>query len=156
MNWKVATFKITDDQFRKFTRYLPAPNDCVINLLEFLNLVDQRDAGIMRIFVGKKGVDPIDLLAIFDFLYSSNQWRFQDYTSFDGMIAVVDQIQHGHVGFCGVKWKNGGGHVMMMGRTLDNRVWLIDPQMELICSVRDKCFMDYFDNVEVFYSLQYK
>lgn len=156
MNWKITNFRITDRQFATFTRHLPAPNDCVINLLEFLQLVTPHDAAIMRIFVGQTGVDMDAILAIFKFLFPNYEWRFQGVQDWNGVIDVVSNIEPGHVNFSGVQWKNGARHVMMMGRTLDNKVWLIDPQIQLVCSVRDKCFREYFEQVDVFFSLQNK
>lgn len=132
MNLEPLMIPISDENIAAFTRMSPNPTDCVINAMEILGILDARSAGIARILVNEKGVSPDDILAIFNLINPNlHQWTvIQHQTSLE---ELARNLQPGFAYFCGLVFfevsAGIGGHVVVLAKSADQSVWILDPQL---------------------------
>jgi len=133
--WNVAYFPLTDQTLEQFIRKLPHGMDCVVNALQLLDLVDNKLAAFLRIITRQRGIYSDEIEGIFRVNYPDKEWRFQGYPlqnihDWEYLYFLVNNIPPKHVVFAGVKWPEERYHVIIIGRSQDGRIVLIDPQVE--------------------------
>jgi len=130
--WKVHYFPISDRDLNNFRRNFPAPEDCVINAIELLGLVSPRDAALMRILVGKRGVETYQIEDIFRWIYPDYGWRFHriavTHPNKNRILNHLQSIPPSSVVFAGIEWTRGGNHVILLGRQRNGELVALDPQ----------------------------
>lgn len=147
---EVKEFPITDEAFTKFRRSRPKPNDCVINALELLGILDANSADISRIFVGDNVVSQDQIEKVFETVFKDKKWHYQN-TDVKALEAYVrDSLKPGHVIFCGVeRHQDAAGHAFLIGKKVDGNVVMIDPQAsDIFCDLsHEDCFTQMNINV---------
>ncbi len=73
---EIKEFTISDESLTRFRRSHPKPNDCVINALEILGILETHSADITRIFVGDDGLLQHQIEKVFEITYPGKKWDF--------------------------------------------------------------------------------
>lgn len=130
----LRTFAINDNNLTRFERDFPSEQDCVVNALQLVDCIDRKVAAILRLLVGKVGLDQKQIEQIFEMMNNGDyEYMFQEYRfTCDEIKHVFDTyLKPGHVMLMGVEYaKTGFKHVTVVGRHLDNTLVLIDPQLQ--------------------------
>jgi len=139
---EVKEFPITDEVFSKFRRSRPKPNDCVINALELLGILDANSADISRIFIGDKVVLQDQIEKVFETVFKDKKWHFQNIDVNALEAYLRDSLKPGHVVFCGKVRYQGPGHAFLIWKKHDGNIIMVDPQMtNIFCDLSHKdCF----------------
>lgn len=141
MTFTISTFQISDENLSKFKRFVRKPNDCVINALQTLHIIDQRTADLLRIAAGDAGLLREQIQELFSYLYDLYQWRFVRYTNLNTLVDYcTKELPPSRVIFCGYASK-ADGHVFLIGKDNYRRIVYIDIAHNVVCdlSTRD-CF----------------
>ncbi len=113
-----------------FKRKMARPDDCVINALELLGILNPITADMMRIVMQPGGVDTNNIQKLFTLIDATNIWRFQPYLLVDTFIDRVNLLKAGEILFCGYdNSTTAQGHVFLIGRMENGELYLIDPQI---------------------------
>ena len=165
MTFKPAEFKMSDAQIHSFRRWVKKPMDCVINALELIGALDDRNADLMRIAAGDTGLQKDQIENIFSYLFPSNKWDFFGYSDIKKLEHFAMNImQPGHVIFCGYYGHNASvnaqiGHVFLIGKDHAGQIKYMDPQIGnggTICNLvgNDTCY-GYIKDKSQYFILQY-
>ena len=126
---------MSDAQITSFRRWVKKPMDCVINALELIGALDGRNADLMRIASGDKGLQKDQIEHVFTYLFPSNKWDFFGYSDIKKLEHyTLNIMQPGHVIFCGYYGHNASvnaqiGHVFLIGKDSSGIVKYMDPQI---------------------------
>lgn len=130
----VTTFKISDKNFKEFFRRQKRDKDCVIQVMNFLNLISEEIATVISILVGDVGIMRWQLVEIFSITNPNYLWVFRAFNKGQQgetkFISALDNISPGFCSIVGIDWIGGGAHVFIIGRTLDGNLQIIDPQIQ--------------------------
>jgi hypothetical protein len=156
---KIAQFRIHNDNVTSFKRLIKKDNDCVINALQLLNILDARSADIARIFVGDIGVNGKKIEQVFNLVQKSHIWAFKMATKslreFSSFCNTVLKPQHAI--FCGYRSQRNSRHVFIIARDLNKNLYYIDAQVNEICNLNknEKC-RNYLKNKKEYWVLRGK
>jgi hypothetical protein len=158
--WKVKAFEMQTKWFQEFKRHLPHPTDCVIDVMEFLKIITPRDAAIMRAMTtNRDGITQESIVTIFQYLYSRYEWRFQGYYSTTKLTDLFINLPRGSAAFGGFIYTINGqtnNHAVIYAKTIDDKLWLLDPQQSFVCEVGSSICNEYFSHVIGYYALEYR
>jgi len=163
----ISQFEISDDNIKRFSRNVNSPYDCVINALQIMGFIDKVTSNILRISdIGDKfGFNKIQIEKIFILLKGTN-FDFIAINNFNDFSQTVEQnLLPGHVIFAGyMEIINKGElnekgesdekifqHVFLIGRYLNGKIVLMDPQLQALCDI-NKC-QDLIRNKDEYYIL---
>lgn len=121
----VSLFKMTDEQLFSFNRRFRTPNDCVINALQLIGMVDDFTGNLLRItMTGQIGSTStqIELIFILKFKYNFHFTKIGNIHTFSDYL--IQYVPPGHVVFAGYS-----GHVFLAGKDISGRPLYIDPQI---------------------------
>jgi len=151
MPYTIAQFFISDENLLQFRRWVKKPQDCVLNALEILGVLQATPADLMRIAVGDHGLNATQIEEIFTYVYPPHRWRFVRYTNIHTLEQFAYQgLQSSHVVFCGYQ-KNGFKHVFLIGKTNTGHILYIDPQINEFCPLENApCYQHIRDAQEYF------
>jgi hypothetical protein len=153
MNFSVSEFKISDENLMKFFKLVDKPNDCVINALQIIGILDRLNADLMRVAVGDIGLIDTQIKDIFKVVVPSKQWRFLRYTNVKDLAEFTSlYMKPGHVIFCGYE-EHKINHVFLVGKTMSGNVLYIDPQEKVVCDLDAQC-RRFIENKKAYYILQ--
>lgn len=164
MTFQPAQFKMSDAQINSFRRWVKKPMDCVINALELIGALDGRNADLMRIAAGDKGLQKDQIENVFTYLFPSNKWDFFGYSDIKKLEHYTMNIMDpGHVIFCGYYGHNASvnaqiGHVFLIGKDASGIVKYMDPQIGAhgtICDLRNPACYSHIENKSQYFILQY-
>ncbi len=146
-----SLFPFTNAQLSKFESVIQqqlSPNDCAINAMQLIGILDYVSANILRIScVGKSGMQKSEIEGIFDLAMGKQvatinspsvgkYFSFEQSNNYEEFSQVIKQaIKPSTVIFCGETFPQGGKHVFLIGQTLDNKIMYIDPQQNVICDL---------------------
>lgn len=150
---EIATFKMDDRYIQKFKRYNKQNKDCVINALELIQLLNPREASIIRVLVGCKGIKGPEIIQLFNTLCPKYRWYFNSYKNmFILNNYVFNKLERNKVMFCGYYAKPGsGGHVFLIGKDNKGIPKYLEPQKNDICDYREsKCYIQLANKAEYF------
>lgn len=141
-SWSLAHFPVTDDNINTISqRFIKKPMDCVVNAMQVIGIVDSRSADIMRIFVGEKGIQENQIIAMFEYVYR-RPFRFRKFDAseyqilFDGL--NDDQIfPRSSAIFAGVVYLNGNRHVLIIGKNYQGELVYVDAQNPDLCNLNN-------------------
>ena len=138
----LSQFKITDANLQTFNRTFNAPMDCVINALQLMGILDDISANIMRIStLGVVGFTKAQIEIIFAYKFRKN-FDFKPTTNFDEWATWINTLLiPGHVVFAGYT-----GHVFLIGRMLNGRLFYIEPQLNMFCDLNTEECVAYLRN----------
>jgi hypothetical protein len=125
-------FRITDEQIINFKRLIAKPNDCFINAMQIMGMLDILGGNILRIScAGSQGFTKEQIEKIF-ILHTGHNHDFvlMNYNDFVNTIQL--NLQPGYVSLGGYE-----GHVFIVGRYLNGTIVYIDPQLNTICNLMD-------------------
>lgn len=131
---KIVQFRIYNEHINNFKRLVDKPMDCVINAMQIIGMIDNNTAELLRIMLGRRGFVKTEIEKIFT-LYLPHIFKFEsmDYNKW------VDEIRKtlipGNVIFAGYS-----GHVFLIGKMMDDRIVMIDPQLPKGDQV---CYLEY-------------
>jgi len=154
----VASFDITDDNIQAVRRYLPEPKDCVINALELLRIIDPVMAGVMRIFVGKTGIQTEQMIKIFEFIYRRPFFlAFRPVNELNVLEEYsVNTLPVNKCIFVGVQYNDNTGHTFIIGKNNQGGLIYLDPQNPDVCDLRyGECVQRVFGNASSYFILTY-
>ena len=150
---EMSQWKFSDEQIRKFNSVLnrsETPMDCVINAGQLIGILTDRESNLLRLScASKNGISAESIIRIFTYVtrhvdgnYKGNEEvEYSNSYIFDfnpGYSAscieqwfkeIEKQLKNGHIMFAG--WKDdtlSQGHVFCFAKTLDGRIYLLDPQ----------------------------
>lgn len=158
--FEIASFFITNDNLTSFKRLVAKPNDCVINALQLLNILDEKAAHLMRIAVGDIGLTEEQIQETFSYIYPTFEWRFIRYTNIKTLENYCfSELQPSHVIFCGYRMynprkKNYLRHVFLIGKDQNNTIVYIDPQINVYCDLKHADCFHYIRDATDYYILQ--
>ena len=164
MSYQPAQFKMNDQQIFSFKRWVKKPMDCVINALELMGALDGRNADLMRIAVGDKGLQKDQIESMFSYLFPTNKWDFFGYTDIKLLEHFTMNIMEpGRVIFCGYYGHNVSvnaqiGHVFLIGKDSAGNVLYMDPQVGangIICNLMEPTCYSHIQNKNQYFILQY-
>jgi hypothetical protein len=154
VKYSVSQFYITDENLAKFGRWVKKPMDCVINALEIIGILEKNSADLMRIAVGDVGLQIFQIEEIFKYMYPNFSWQFYRYTNIQTLENFcIHELQPSRVIFCGYNMK-GFKHVFLIGKTNNNQILYIDPQVNGLCDLQQAGCFSYIQNAEEYYILQ--
>lgn len=131
----LRTFKIDDGHLTKFERHFSSEKDCAINALQLIDCIDAKVAALMRLLMGKVGLEQVQIEQVFTMMNNYKYvYKFKEYKCTCQEIKNVfdTHLARGYVMFMGVEYKNGFKHVTVVGRHLDGTLVMIDPQLQSI------------------------
>jgi hypothetical protein len=133
-NQILSQYRITDEHINEFKSFVKAPNDCVINALQIMGMIDGFTGNMLRISVigQQTGFTKKQIELIFT-LRTGKPFRYHpmNYETFSK--TIKEKLMPGHIVFAGYT-----GHAFLIGRTLDGNLFYIDPQSEVgICNLAD-------------------
>lgn len=153
MIFNISEFKISDEDLMKFFKLVNKRNDCVINALQLIGILDRLNADLMRIAVGDIGLNADQIRDTFSLVVPTKAWRFLRYTDVKDLASFTQfYMKPGHVIFCGFE-DEYTKHVFLVGKTMSGNVLYIDPQINLICDLDSQC-RSIIENKKGYYILQ--
>jgi len=149
-NQILSQYAITDEHINGFKRFVKAPNDCVINALQIMGMIDDFTGNMLRISeIGQEiGFTKKQIELIFT-LRTSKPFRYlpMNYESFSE--TIKEKLMPGHIVFAGYT-----GHAFLIGRSLNGNLFYIDPQTEVgICNLADDNCEELIKNKEEYFLL---
>ena len=155
MGYNVAQFMLTDDAIRKFRRWVKKPRDCVINAMELLGILDQQNADIARILIGDTGAQIKQIEDIFTIVEPAHNWNFYKFSNVQTLAQfTTNELKPQNAIFCG--YTGNEGHVFLIAKGIDNKVYYIDPQVNAICNLDiAECF-NFIDKKNAYFILQHQ
>lgn len=153
--FKIATFSFSEKNLNEFLRFKPHGDDCVINAMELIKIINPKAAGIMRIIIEpEKGIDIPVIQNIFSFVYPGHIWQFKEYNKVDDFInRILTDFPINSVIFCGIRYNDDKRHAYLIGRD-STTYWIIDAHMGY-CNLNEKHCYDYLRNGKNWYILEY-
>jgi len=133
----IVQYPISNATLTGFKRIKDSPMDCAINALQIMGVITPKVGNLLRVTsIGKVyGLTESEIAKIF-ILHDGYNYLFAATSSFDEFAAKIKEtLEHGHVCFAGYTHPEGGGHVIVIGRQLDGKIVLIDPQQDLYCEL---------------------
>ena len=146
--------RISDQNLCNFKRYLNSPMDCFVNAMQIMGLIDTNAANLLRIScVGVSGFSEEQIASIF-ILYTKFFFLFRELSGWDAFGQQVMKISPGTVTLGGYH-KNGGGHVFLIGKTTQNKMIYIDPQIQnnTLCFLDEAQCENHIKNMDKYYLL---
>jgi len=124
----LITGNITDKQLHYFTRDIPSPMDCVISAMQLGGILSNKCANLMRLTaLGNQGILPSQLEQMFIYLTNSIV-RFIP-LEFENLLKYLfTALQSQQIAFCSYTREIGSGHAYIIGKGINNKLYLIDPQ----------------------------
>lgn len=146
--YHIQEFKFSDANINSFVRSIVKPQDCVINAIELLGVLDPRSADIARIMVGDTGVSKDQIEQIFNYVIPHANFIFDRLQNMRELMDFTKSMKSSHAILCGYT-----GHVFLIAKKNDGTVWYIDPMVNQICELsKPNCLM-YIDNKQDYYAL---
>jgi hypothetical protein len=135
-NRVLSQFKISDENITNFKRYVKAPNDCVINALQIIGIIDNFVGNMLRIAYGERGIASQKQIELIFTFSTSQKYKYHSLTYEIFVKTITENINPGHIVFAGYI-----GHVFLIGKTLNGKLVYIDPQTTVgICYLEnDEC-----------------
>ncbi len=153
-SFDVAQFRITDDSISKFRRWIKKPRDCVINAMELLGILTDKNADIARIMVGDQGITIEQIEQIFSLIEPKFNWRFFRFTKLETLSHFTSQqLKPLHSIFCGYLGQDG--HVFLIAKTINEKIMYIDPQINELCDLDQSSCVKFIENKQIYYILQF-
>ena len=153
MGYEVAQFKLTDDSISKFRRWVKKPRDCVINAMELLGILDDQNADIARILIGDTGAQIKQIEDIFEVVEPKFKWNFYKFTNIQTLAQFTSsELKPQHTIFCG--YMGNEGHVFLIAKSIEGKVYYVDPQVDAICNLDTNECYNFIDNKKSYFILQ--
>jgi len=153
MGYEVAQFKLTDDSINKFRRWIKKPRDCVINAMELIGILDGQNADIARILIGDTGAQIKQIEDIFEVVEPRFKWKFYKFTNIQTLAQFTsNELKPQNTIFCG--YEGTEGHVFLIAKGNDGKVYYVDPQVDAICNLDTKECFNFIDNKHSYFILQ--
>ena len=127
----MSTFKMTEDKLTEFRRIASRSNDCVINAMQLIGSITEKEAALLRIVRGEEGLSPLMITRIFTSLLP-HKFSFNEVSSYSKFEKMVKTLKNGHALFAGYSQVTQGktfNHVFLIARNLIGNIVLIDPQL---------------------------
>lgn len=141
--YTIAQFPFGEGNISSFGRNKPRPRDCTINAMEMLNLIDQKNADLMRIMVGDTGLTETILKDCLTYLCGDYGWKLENYTNIDTLEKIINEdLETNHAIFCGYD----DAHVFLIAKNHNNEIFVIDPQLKTkyyMCDITDATCYNY-------------
>jgi hypothetical protein len=153
-SYEYAKFSISSDNVRDFKRWIKKPQDCVINALELLKIVDSRTADIMRIITGDFGISQDHVEEIFNYSFPQKQWSFLESTEIQNLSDIVADMPAQSSIFCGYEDPEKA-HVFIIAKT-DKGSFYIDPQLPIDCNLQVPQCLGLIEDKTKYYVLHYR
>ena len=126
--------------------------DCVVNAMEILGIINSKEAGLQRSRIGSSGIMPEDFLQKFHNTNPDYIYRFAQISMNELMPWINNDMPKLTMIFCGYKDQKNIGHVYIIAKDSDGKIFLLDPQLNPpICELRN-CFA-YITNKSSYYIL---
>lgn len=120
-------YPMTNEIISQFKRLNPRPQDCVINAMEIIGIMGNREAGVARSLVGINGITMEQIINIFNSVDMAYRHSFEIIYNLN---KVMDEIRPGNAIFVGLGWIGiNSGHVVILVKGLDNVRYVLDPQI---------------------------
>jgi hypothetical protein len=155
--FKIAQFRIFDENLKSFKRLIDKPMDCVVNAMQIIGVINSTTADLLRIKAGKQ-VFQIDEIEKMFTLYFPHIFKFKSMDGVEWVNQIKQILKPGHVMFVGYSDKNGPGHVFLVGRlaTDSKDIIMLDPQLPpgyQYCPLKDDRCFDFISNKTNYYIL---
>jgi hypothetical protein len=153
MGYSPAQFRLTDDSIQKFRRWIKKPNDCVVNAMELLGVIDNTHADIIRIVIQDKPLEKSQIREIFSYVQPRHVWRMTPFKDINLLKTFTrDILQPGYASF--MAYSGNPGHVFIIAKNLKGEVMYVDPQVNVICNLDDPRCYQYIANKESYFILE--
>lgn len=146
--------RISDQNFCNFKRFLNSPMDCFVNAMQIMGMLNTNAANLLRIScVGVSGFSQEQIASIF-ILYTNFFFLFREMAGWDAFGQQIMKISPGYVTLGGYH-KNGTGHVFLIGKTTQNKMIYIDPQIQnnTLCFLHEAQCENLIKNMDKYYLL---
>jgi hypothetical protein len=155
-DYKIAEFNLSFENFNNFKRLVQHPNDCVINAMELIGLIDSENADIMRIITPPGGLFLTQILGIFDYKTETKfDWTFAGTKNGQEFIDGVKTIGNNMMIFCGATLKDFQ-HVFLIAKDNEGTIAVVDPQYANTVVPFKDYFLEVLKSASMFYFLQFK
>jgi hypothetical protein len=141
----IAKYRIYPETIFKI-QYVPRLNpsnvDCVVNAMEILGILSREEAGLVRQRIGHGGIPPEQFLQKFREKNPEYNYNFIQISMRELIPWIINEMPSLSMIFCGYLHKNGVGHVYLIGKNNQGKIFLLDPQLNPpICSLETSdCF----------------
>jgi len=127
---RIANFVLTQEDIGNFTRYFTLPVDCSLSALQFMGILSNKETEVLRIALhGLRGIRgflevKIELIAAIKSGFNFEFLRFADVETWGHYLTTYLPI--------GTAVLSGySGHVFIIFHGMDDKMYLIDPQIPL-------------------------
>jgi hypothetical protein len=132
----LLTFNIIDG-YRVTSKKTPL--DCFICTLQYLSIIDELMADMLRTFVTGKGIHIDQMIAVLRLALKNEYQRITTETlQFNSIYQLFDLLEPSTATIIGMKTSSGLGHIVLLAKDINSNIGIIDPQIEKTC-VRDEC-----------------
>ncbi|NDE17555.1 GNAT family N-acetyltransferase [bacterium] len=167
--WSLVRFTLSQEKITRsfLKRLVRKPMDCVVNALQVLGLVDEKQADLMRILITPAGIDTTQLLDMFRVLDDANEYRLRRFNDFQGLLGHIQSLGAREGVFAGYRTHPGGPplgspepgqkrHAFVIGRGDDGHLYLVDPQADALCDLEDAAQCADLIQADFYYVLEKK
>lgn len=131
----LLTFDI-NDQFRVASK--KTPHDCFICTLQYLNILDELSANMLRTFVTGRGVTAEQMLSLLRLILKDKYKKIDtEYLTFDSIYQLFDLLEPSTATIIALS-RPDGGHIALLAKDINSRIGIIDPQADKTC-VQEQC-----------------
>jgi hypothetical protein len=125
-----SMFDFTDDRLQSFTRIASRPNDCVVNTMQLIGQITEREAALLRIVLTTESLSITKITTIFTLL-QPHKFRFIDVDSskFEEVLNMLPKQKALFAGYESVIEDKTFKHVFTIAKTIDGKLVLIDSQL---------------------------
>lgn len=126
-----------NDKFRVTSK--KTPHDCFICTLQYLSILDNLAADMLRAFVTGRGATAEQMLTVLRLILKDKYKTIEtERLPFDSIYQLFDLLEPSTATIIGLMAANGQGHIALLAKDVNSRVGIVDPQTDQIC-VQEDC-----------------
>jgi len=158
MEYNPAHFgPFTDKKLLRVKKSIRNKKDCVINAMEVLALLPEKEAELLRVMVDDVGMTKTQVFKTFMIIFPNFNWKYKRYTTFASVKQILDDLPPGHAVFAAytpfIQNVKEPTHAFVLARDSKGVLGYIDPQVPAACNItKEECFQ-YLRGMAVYFIL---
>jgi hypothetical protein len=126
-----------NDKFRVSSQ--KTPQDCFVCTLQYLSILDNLSADMLRTFVTGRGATVEQMIAVLRVVLRDTYDRIDtERVTFDTLYQLFDLLSPSTATIIGLSKPSGLGHIVLLAKDANSRIGIVDPQSETIC-IQQQC-----------------
>lgn len=136
LNNHLLVFPI-NNKFRVTSKKVP--QDCFICTLQYLSILDELYADMLRTFIIGRGASIEQMLAVLRVVLKDDYKKIETETlPFDSIYQLFDLLTPSSATIVGFMFPNSSGHIVLLAKDENSKIGIIDPQSDVMC-VQEEC-----------------